>query len=164
MLANHPSIDIGQSTEYAKEMRKWETTHTKYGPPGRQYRFAEYPKRVYMCAQEPGKGIVVSEAHTVHDEHEERNLRSRGFYPTLKEAGAACASAHTEHGKLAAEREWEIRHNRISERATAEVRAHEADHGARHLPEVPHTPVPVHARKGWPKGKPRAKKAPEVTA
>ena len=148
MLANHPSIDIGQSTEYAKEMRKWETTHTKYGPPGRQYRFAEYPKRVYKCVQEPGKGIMVEDAHTVNDEHEERNLRSRGFYPSLTEAATAIEAAHTEAGKLAAEREWEIQHNRLSERATAEVRVHEADFGARHLPEIPHTPVPVHRKRG----------------
>lgn len=140
MLGEHPSIEIPQSTEYAKEMRRWEALHTRYGPPGRPYQFVEYPKTLYKVAHVHGEGLKITEQSVVNDADQERNLNSRGFYP-LAEAGRRAEQEQTEHGRLAAEREWQIQHGRLSERATAEVRAAEAEHGATHLPDVPETPI-----------------------
>jgi len=146
MLGEHPSIEIPQSTEYAKEMRRWEALHTRYGPPGRPYQFQEFPKVLYKCESVSGKGIQPTESFTVHDEDQERNLNSRGFFP-LAEAHERAKRQQTEHGILAAEREYQIQHNRLSEKAVAEVRAAEAEHGARHLPDVPETPIKKRGRK-----------------
>lgn len=140
------TIDLPQSTEYAKEMRKWESQPTKFGPPGRPYTFQEYPKRMYKAASVPGKGIEVTDAHTVQDADDERNLLSRGFARTIADAFREAEAQHTEHGKLAAERNWEIAHGRISEQAAEEVRAAEAEFGARHLPMVPETPIKKRGR------------------
>lgn len=139
MLGNHPSIVIPQNTPYAEEMRKHEAHHTVYGPPKRPYEYREFPKRVYKAVR--GVTGVEFEGHTVGDEHEQRNLQSRGFYLSQTEAMAALEKAQTEAGILAAERNYEIQHGRISERAAAEVRQAEVDHGARHLPEVPVKPI-----------------------
>ena len=132
---------LGPETEYAKEMRKWESFPTQYGPPGRTYRFQEFPKRLYRAEHQVGKGIVIADAQTAADEHEERNLLSRGFVFGQDKAIEAAERQQTDYGKLAAEREWEIQHNRLSERAVSEVRAAEADYGTRHLPAVPEQPI-----------------------
>lgn len=133
MLGNHPSIIIPQNTPYAEEMRKHEAQHTQFGPPGRPYVFREFPKMLFRGRD--------GEHCTVQDEHEQRNMQSRGFCLTQEAAIEAADREHTEHGKLAAERNWEIKHGRISEKAAAEVRQAEAEHGARHLPEVKETPI-----------------------
>lgn len=141
MLGTHPAIDMPQSTEYAKEMRKWEAYPTKYGPPGRPYQYAEYPKRIYKAAYEPGKGTVVAEAITVHDADEERRMLSRGFSSTIQAAFDAVRAEQAEHGQLAAERAHAVRHGKHGEGAVREIEAAEAAHGARHLPDVPEAPV-----------------------
>lgn len=135
-------VEFGSESNYAKEMRRWETHHTKFGPPGRQYTFQEYPKRMYKFkrSDETGKGIVVDEAFDANDIHEERNFLSRGFYASSQEAYDAVLKEQTEHGILAAEREYAIKHGRLSESAVKEVRAAEAEAGARHLPDVPEKP------------------------
>lgn len=131
---------LGPETEYAKEMRKWESYPSQWGPGGRPYQFREFPKRLYKAARVDGKGIQITEALTARDTTEEANLLSRGFHFGQPAAIEAIEREHTEHGKLAAEREWQIRHGRLSERATAEAREAEAAHGAKHLPDVPETP------------------------
>jgi hypothetical protein len=146
MLGSHATIDLPQSTEYAKEMRKWEAVHTKWGAPGRPYAFHEFPKAMYRFKQEPGKGIVKDELHIVNNDEEQRNMESRGFHASQEAAMAAVEREHIEHGKLAAEREYEVRHGRLSEGAVREVRAAEEVHGARHLPEVPSTPIKKRGR------------------
>jgi len=145
MLGEHDSIAISPSSAYAKEMAKWETTHTKYGPPGRKYTFQEYPKMLYKLKR--GNGLEIEATYTVQDADEERNLNSRGFLP-LEEAAKAMAQEQTEHGKLAAEREYEIQHGRLSEKAISEVRAAEEAHGSTHMPVVPETPIPTHRKRG----------------
>ena len=137
MLGHHPSIVIPQNTPYAEEMRKHEAYHTQYGPPKRPYVFAEFPKRVYKAVR--GTIGIDFEGFTVHDEHEQRNMQSRGYCVSQTEAMAALEREQTEHGKLAAERNWEIAHGRISEKAAAEVRQAEAEH-TDHLPEVKERP------------------------
>lgn len=140
MLGQHHAIDVPQSTEYAKEMRKWESQHSKYGPPGRPYKFEEFPKRMYKAAHVPGKGTEIAEALDANDALEEQNLLSRGFHSSLQAAADAVVKAHQTHGELAAERNFEIAHGRISEGAAKEVREAEEAFGARHLPSVPVTP------------------------
>ncbi len=139
MLGAHDSIDLGPSTEYAKEMRKWESTHTKFGAPGRPFAYQEFPKRLYKG--EWGKDGIKLDGMTAADAHEQRNLESRGFHCRQEDAIEATRKAQTEHGVLAAERNYEIQHGRISEKAAREVRAAEAEVGAVHLPEVKETPM-----------------------
>lgn len=146
MLGTHGSIVIPQNSPYAQEMRKHEAHHTQFGPPGRPYEYREFPKRVYRATR--GEKGIEWDGVTVNDEHEQRNMASRGYCATQADALTALDREHTEHGKLAAEREWEIQHGRVSPRAAAEVRAAEAEHGARHLPSVPETPV---RRRGRPR-------------
>jgi len=147
MLGDSPAIAIPQSSNYAKELSKWESLPTKYGPAGRPYVYREYPKMLFR-ADQTDLGIQIVDKQTVGDEQQERNMRSRGFYGEPKEAIEAIQRQHTEFGKLAAERNWEIKSGRLSEKAAAEVRAAEEAHGARHLPEIPETPIPVHRKRG----------------
>lgn len=139
MLGNHPSIVIPQNTPYAQEMRKHESQHTQFGPPGRPFVQQEFPKRLYKAVRDE-KGVTF-DGFTVNDETEQRNMQSRGYSLSQTEALALLDREHLEHGRLAAEREYEIQHGRISEKAAKEVRAAEEAHGARHLPEVPATPI-----------------------
>lgn len=141
MLGHHNSIAMGPATEYAKEMRKWEAFPSVFGPGERPYQFREYPKRMYRCEYVQGKGIDIVESHDVGDIHEERNLLSRGFSSTLQEAHDVAQAAITEAATLAAERNFEIAHGRLSEKAAAEVRAVEAEAGAVHVPMIPETPI-----------------------
>lgn len=139
MLGQHPSIVIPQNTHYAAEMRKHEALHTSYGPPGRPFKYAEFPKMLYKAVRD--ENGVNLENFTVNNEDEQRNMQSRGFCLSQPDALAALEREQTEHGKLAAERNYEIKHGRISEQAAEEVRAAEAEFGARHLPEVKEKPV-----------------------
>lgn len=138
MLGLHPSIIIPQGTPYAEEMRKHEAHYTVFGAPGRPYVYQEFPKRLYKAVS--GAHGVTYQGFTVQTEEEQRNMQSRGYAPSQPEALAALEQEQLEHGKLAAERNWEIAHGRISERAAAEVRAAEAEHTG-HLPEVVAKPV-----------------------
>lgn len=149
------AVEHGTSSQYAIEMRKWEAYPTQYGPPGRPYQFHEFPKRMYR-AERTDKGIQIVDARDVNNSDEQRNLESRGFCFGQDRAIAAIQAEHVEHGTLAAEREYAIRHGRLSESAVSEVRAAEEAHGARHLPDVPVTPI---KRRG-----PKPKKAEPVTA
>lgn len=132
------AVVFSEDTEYAKEMRKHEATHTKFGAPGRPYQFREYPKRLYKC--ERGADGVKFIGFTVNDSIDLRNMQSRGYYESQEDAQAAENKAHTEAGRLAAEREYAIQ-TRHSAPAIAEIRAAEEHYGARHLPSVPETPI-----------------------
>jgi hypothetical protein len=133
-------VEHGSQSNYAKEMRLHEAHPSQFGPPGRPYVFREFPKRMYK-AERTDKGIVITEAFNANDADEERNFQSRGFHFGQDAAFAAVHAEHTEHGKLAAEREAAIQKGKLSERAVEEVRAAEAEHGARHLPDVPEKAV-----------------------
>lgn len=148
MLGRHGSIVIPQNTPYAEEMRKHEAYPTEFGPGKRPYVYREFPKRLYKAVRQEEALGVVFEGFTVENEDEQRNLQSRGYSLSQQAALDALEQEQTEHGKLAAERNWEIAHGRISERAAGEVRAAEAAYGSMHLPEVPRTPV---KRPGRPK-------------
>jgi len=140
MLGFHGSIVIPQNTPYAEEMRKHEAHFTQFGAPGKPYVFQEFPKRLYKALRLETGGIGY-EGFTVNDETEQRNMQSRGFSLSQALAFEALEREQAEHGKLAAERNWEIAHGRVSPKAADEVRAAEAEHGARHLPVVAEQPV-----------------------
>ncbi len=141
MLGNSKSINLPQSTEYAKEMRKWESFPTVWGAPGRPYKFEEFPRMLYKAAYEVGKGIHIDETFVVNNEDEQANMLSRGFCIGPDKAFEVVQRELTEYGRLAAEREHEIHVGRHSEGAVKEIRAAEETHGARHLPDVPETPI-----------------------
>ena len=140
MLGRHPSIVMPANTPYAKEMRRHEADRTEFGAGERPFVYREFPKMLYKAVRQE-KGGVTYEGFQVGDADEQRNMQSRGYSATLELAHEALLKEQTEHGKLAAERNYEIAHGRISEQAAAEVRAAEAEHGARHLPEVKAQPV-----------------------
>lgn len=148
MLGNK-GIQLGPDSGYGKEMRKWEAYPSQFGPGEKPYVFREYPKMLYKAARVAGKGIQVVETFVVGNDLEQRNMESRGFHGAQEEAISAIEREQAEFGKLAAEREFEIQRGRLSERAAAEVRAAEAEHGASHLPTVPETPI---RRRGRPVG------------
>jgi hypothetical protein len=137
-------VEHGTQSEYAKEMRKWEGQHSPWGAPGRPYQFQEFPKRLVKASRVDGK-IQIVDAQNAGDAMEELNLKSRGFYNGPAEAFAAIEKEQLVHGELAAEREYEIRHGRVSEKAAAEIRAVEAQSSV-HVPEIPRTPIKRHRR------------------
>lgn len=136
MLGAHKSIAVNQASPYAAEMRKWEAHHSKFGDPDRPYVMREFPKMLYKGVQgEP------METHVVNDEAEQRKYEAKGYATTQERALDLLERDQRESGTAAAERNFEIEKGRISERAAAEVRAAEAEHGAKHLPEVKETPI-----------------------
>lgn len=127
-------------TEYAKEMRKWEPHHTQWGPPGRPYTKQIYPTRMYKC--ERGKdGTRTFDGQTAQDEHEQRNLESRGFVVGGQQAALdALDRIEFSHAELHAELNYEAKH-KLSLSAKAEYESAEAAAGARHIAVVPETPI-----------------------
>lgn len=124
-------------TPYAKEMARHEAIHTKYGAPGRPYQFREYPTRMYLAVR-ASDGTPTIQGETANDEHERRNLESRGFVHGGQGAAIEALDAReTEHGKLAAERAYDVAKGRLSEKAVREVQFVEEAAGAMHVPEIP---------------------------
>lgn len=143
-------------TEYAKEMRKWESQYTQYGPPGRPYpQPLPYPTRMYK-AERQKDGSRLFHGETAHDEHEQRNLESRGFVVGGQQAALdALEKIEFGHAELAANLNYQAR------RATAgnphvaeEIAAAQDAHGAKHLPMVPETPIKK-------RGRPKKETVPE---
>lgn len=135
------AIVHGPDSNYAKEMRKFEQFPSEWGTaPGNPYVYREFPKRLYKAARVDGKSVI-ADAQTAHNDLEERNLLSRGFCFGQDKALEALELEERAAGELAAEREYEIRRGRLSDRAVAEVRAAEADHVGGHMPVVPDTPI-----------------------
>lgn len=140
-------VEYGKESNYAKEMRKHEATHTEFGPPGRPYVYRHYDTRMYKAERVDGKHRI-TDAQTAHDEHEQRNLESRGFvYGGQAAAIEALTKTEFESATGAAEREWQIQHGRVSEKATAEVRQAEASVST-HLADVPVTPIKPRRKPG----------------
>ena len=137
MLGVHKSISLPQSTEYAKEMARWEAYPSQWGAAGRPHVHREFPKMLYKATQGEGCNITV----IVNNEDEQRREEAKGFAASQERALELLSRDHRDAGTLAAERNFEIAKGRISEKAAAEVRAAEAEHGATHLPEVPIKPV-----------------------
>lgn len=133
-------VVLPPETAYAKEMSKWEAYPSQYGPGKRPYTFQEFPKRLYLAGRPTTNKIEIIDAQTARDEQEERNLLSRGFCVGQDAAIKAIEKQQTEHGIAAAERNFDIKYGRISDKAAAEVRTAESEVSG-HLPEVPRTPI-----------------------
>jgi hypothetical protein len=123
---------------YATERRKWEATHTEFGPPGRPFTFHEYPLMVYQASRPSTGGPPVLVHEIVHDEPQERQLASRGYVRGPDHAVAQLDAQELEIAKLAAERHYDER--RMSARAQAEASAVD-DSTIDHVPSVPEMPI-----------------------
>ena len=132
-------VEHGSQSNYAKEMRRWNAYPSEFGPAGKPYVFQEFPKMVYRAERVDGQ-IKIVETRQVHSDDGESIERGKGFRASQQEALDLIGKEQTEHGRLAAEREWEIQHGRLSEKAVEEVRAVEAEAGAVHVPVIPEGP------------------------
>lgn len=133
------SVVVAQDSEFAKEMRKHEATHTQYGPPGRPYVFQPFPEMMYRAARVDGVATLV-ENRVANDEQEQRNLMSRGFMPGGPQAAMeALTDLEQDAATAAAERAYAVRS--MSEGAQAEVATAEQRAGLRHLSDIPETPI-----------------------
>lgn len=134
-------VAYSKDSAYAQEARKWEATHTEYGPPGRPYEYREYPKRLYKARDAQGREF---ESVEVTDAHEERNYLSRGFCAGQDKAIEALLGEQTSVAEAAANRAFH--EQRMSDRARAEAQAAD-DATPHHLPEIPETPIRPKGRK-----------------
>ena len=140
------SVLWSPESEYAKERRKWETTRTEFGEPGRSpAMFTEYPLMLYKAVRSPNGGPPLLDHHIVNDEQQERNMQSRGFVRGPDNAIKALDANELSVAIAAAERANIDRH--MSERAQAEARAVD-ESTISHLGEIPRTPIK-------PRGRPR---------
>jgi 3-methyladenine DNA glycosylase Mpg len=131
-----PAIQINPASAYAAEMRKWESTYTMYGAPGRPYVYAEYPREMFLAGHpdgRPGK-IVILESRAVNSDHERTTLERDGWEASQKDAIQRQKDRDREMARLAAAANFEDR--RMSEAAKVE-RAEVEDATAAHVAEVP---------------------------
>jgi len=149
------SVLWSPDSAYAAERRKWETTHTEFGPPGRAAVFTEFPLMLYRAKRSSSGGAPILEHHIVGDEQEERNMLSRGFVRGPDHAIACLEHDEQEIARLAAERAYQER--RMSARAQAEAEALD-ETTIQHVAAIPETPI---HKGGWPKGKPRKSLTPD---
>ncbi len=123
---------------YAKEAVKWEAHHSQYGPPGRPFVYAEYPKRLYRVERaKTGGDVAIIDRDDATSPLMEQNMRSRGFI-ALTEAGEWLERQDREIAELAANRAFTEK--RMSPEARAEAAAAD-DAVSTHLAEVPVTPI-----------------------
>jgi hypothetical protein len=125
-------------SDYAKERRKWETTHSEFGPPGRAAVFSEFPLMIYRATRKPAGGPPDIEHFIVNDEQEQRNMMSRGYVQGPDKAVEALE--HQERGLAAAAAERAYADQRMSAKAKEESAAAD-DSTISHLGEIPETPI-----------------------
>jgi hypothetical protein len=131
-----PAIQINPASAYAAEMRKWESTYTMYGAPGRPYVYEEYPREMFLAGHppdRPGK-IVIVESRTVNSDHERTALEVDGWEAAQKDAIQRQKDRDREMARAAAETNFADR--RMSEQALIE-KAEVEDATAAHVAEVP---------------------------
>lgn len=153
------SVLYAPDSAYAKEMIKHEAQYSPYGPGLRPYVYRDYPMMLHRAGRPAGgMGIdEIVETCTVESEREETQKRHEGFRRTPGEALASFTAQQFEIAELAAERNFYER--RMTPKAQAEAEMANANAGG-HLASVPETPiVRRQAHKGWPKGKPRGRRA-----
>src|SRR5438094_9943437 len=121
-------------SDYARERRKWESTHSEFGPPGRPLIFQEFPLMVYRAKRAETGGKPILEHHIVGDEQEERNLLSRGFVRGPEQAIARLEYNEQELARAAAERAYADQ--RLSDKAKQEA-AKVDESTIQHLGEIP---------------------------
>lgn len=125
------------NSAWAKEARKWEATYTQFGPAGRPYVFRQYPTWMFLAGAPPNGGaITILDMQICATENQRSGFESRGFRMEPLEAIAYYEKQQLEYAKLAAEREYEKRHGKMSARARQEVEDVEEAAGAQHLPTI----------------------------
>lgn len=161
------------ASPYAKEMAKWEMGYSPYGPPGRPRenmtdREKEWPKLFYLMkrlvpgsqqafTRTPDGDFVTVHYKEAHDENEATQFEGEGYREGMVKAIAHIVKYEAEVAQAAAERAYQDRN--MSDKAKAEVAKVEAS-TAQHVAVIPETPIKK--ARGWPKGKPRAKKTDPV--
>ena len=134
------SIPIAPESAYAKEATKWEAQHTPAGPPGRPYQYVPYPAMLYRAGRINQGPIGIVETAVADTADAAKTMKTRGFCVGPHEAIAAFEDQQLEFAKLAAERNYDVKH-RLSEKAAAEVAQAEDAQGSEHLPAIPETPI-----------------------
>jgi hypothetical protein len=126
-------------SDYAKERRRWETTHTEFGPPGASIgNHKEFPLMVYRAKRKPAGGPPEIEHFIVNDEQEQRNMLSRGYVQGPDKAIEALEQQERGLATAAAERAYTDQ--RMSPRAQAEAEAVD-ESTIQHVGSVPETPI-----------------------
>ena len=90
-----PAVQINQASGYAREMRKWESTHTQYGAPGRPYPppgvSTEYPRAMFKAGHPEGRpGLIV-----IKEYRDAGNAIERASMESV--AAASCCSSAGRH-------------------------------------------------------------------
>jgi hypothetical protein len=123
---------------YSKERRKWEALHSDVGPGERPYVYREFPKMVFRAGRPDGGNLKIVETLIADSDLTERNLLSRGFFPSQQAALEASHAADRAVATAAAELNADLR--RVGEQARTEAEAAIRDADG-HLGEIPRTPV-----------------------
>lgn len=133
------ALQVGQGTEYAKELCKWEANYTQYGPPGRPYEYRAYPSAMYKAKRPAKGGDPLFDFASAEDERDRERLERVGYvYGGKAAALAALERQEFEIAELAANRHLTDR--RMGEQARAEAAA--ADEATiQHLAAIPETPI-----------------------
>lgn len=133
-----PAIQINPASGYAVEMRKWETTYTRFGPPGRQYVYEEYPRAMFLAGHPEGRpGLIVilhGSTRTVHTDAERTAAERDGYDADQQTAIEKQQARDREMARAAAESNFADR--RMTEAAQAE-RAEVEDAVATHVAAIP---------------------------
>lgn len=134
------SMLIAPDTPYGRELWRWDhtvgTTHPTDPKIKGMSNPGPYPAMLYKATQ---KNPWKFEHETVRDEHEQRNLESRGFIAGGPQAAAdAYDQVMVDLATAAAHRNYEDRN--MSERAKAHSDAVEQS-SSRHLGEIPAEPI-----------------------
>lgn len=127
---------------YSKMRVEFEAQNSEYGTAKRPYVYREYPTMMYLAGIPAGAvgAPRIIESQIAEDADAANGFASRGFRMKPQEALDAYAAQKLEEAKLAAEIEFDIAKNRVSEHAAAEIRAAQAEIDG-HMPMVPETPI-----------------------
>lgn len=121
---------------------EWEAQWSEHGPGRRPYQFQPYPMMLHLAGR-PASGLgkaTIIDTQQVGSENEANLYRSQGYRNTPLEAIEMWDKQQFEFAELAAERNWQMAHGRVGEKAQAEVVRAEAN-AVDHLPDVPVTPI-----------------------
>jgi len=133
---NGPAIQINPASGYATEMRKWESTFTQFGPPGREWTYTEYPRAMFLAGHPPGRPgkIEITDWRDAGNDAERTALEHAGYEATQELAIQRQIQRDQAMARAAAEANYADR--RMSEKALAE-KAEVEDAVATHVAEVP---------------------------
>lgn len=143
---------ISPDSPYGRELWKWDHPKGMFIGEGAQRvegqrarGYEPYPAMLYKVTKRLNADQWQYEEETVHDQHEQRNLESRGFVAGgLAAACAAYEASQQELAVLAAARNYEDRN--LSAKAKAERDAAEQASSS-HLGAIPETPIKRRGRK-----------------